>query len=247
MKKLNAIITLCLSLLVTISCSSSNDSSSTNANESTPVTQSFDADCLYAYKPKYNELLTLEMIQAHYKGDMSKSEMKYRKSEKVSGQATDKCIYSWGSDRIRKMDMMGVKMELPEPNEIGIQWLGNDLFMIKGLSTPLENFQQYYRNITNEEAEEAFAKAEKIVQEKEGVSADDAKTATSFGKGLANGQTFEKVEGVGEAATWVTKENHLVVLVGEKTFQIVANVGADKEVNKNLAIALAKDVLTKCK
>jgi hypothetical protein len=244
MRKFIPKFTFALVLLATLSCSSKSDKSNVaNTQETKGETASFDPECLYAYMSKYDQLLPLESIKNHYSGDMTTAELNYQKS---GNPAMDKCLYVWKSDRIRKVDMMGVKMSVPEENEIGVKWLGSDLFMIKGLATPKENFEQFYRNVSQEEANAALAKAEKIAQEKEGLTTEQAQTAVKMGKGLAEGQQFEKVDGVGEAAAWVVKEKHLVVLVGDKTFQLVANVSANNDENKMLAIALAKEVLAKC-
>jgi hypothetical protein len=53
-----------------------------------------------------------------------------------------------------------------------------------------------------------------------------------------------KVSGVGEVAVWVISERYLV---DDKTFQIAANIGDNKETNKKLAVALAQEVIRKCK
>jgi hypothetical protein len=56
-----------------------------------------------------------------------------------------------------------------------------------------------------------------------------------------------KVSGVGEVAVWVISECYLATWVGDKTFQIAANIGDNKETNKKLAVALAQEVIRKCK
>lgn len=228
------------------------DSTAANSNpentesETSKAETSSSAICIYDYMDKYDQLLTLDDIKQHYDGDMSTAEFKYNKSEKASSQDTDKAMYSWQSGRTRKMKIMGKDMEIADNNEIGLHWLGSDLFMINGMPTPLECFKKFYRNVSKEEMDAAMAKAEQIMKEREGVSAAEAKQASNLGKSLGEGQTFEDVNGIGEAASWKAQDSELKVLVGDKTFGIIARVGADNEVNKNLAIALAKVVLGKC-
>lgn len=206
-----------------------------------------NATCIYEYMDKYDQLLTLDMIKKHYRGDMSKAEFKYNKSEKSSSQSTDKALYSWESGRTKQMNVMGMKLDVPVPYEIGLKWLGSDLFMIKGLPTPKENFEQFYRNLTKEEADAAMGKAKEKIVTDGTATTEQAELAGAMAEGLSNYNNHEKIPGVGEAAAWVISESHLVVLVGDKTFQVAANVGDDKDVNQKLAIALAKEILGKCK
>ena len=247
--------TLTLTLLIFLSSCGNNatDSTAANSNPENTETEASNAEpsssviCIYDYMDKYDQLLTLDDIKKQYDGDISKAKFKYNKSEKASSQDTDKAMYSWESGRTRKMKIMGTEMEMPDYNEIGLHWLGSDLFMINDMPTPLECFKKFYRNVSQEEIDAALAKAEQIMKEKEGVAAAEAKQASNLGKSLGQGQTFEDVNGVGEAASWKAQDSELKVLVGDKTFGIIARVGADNDVNKNLAIALAKVVLGKCK
>lgn len=242
--------TIALCLLVTfISCGNkaTNSTSETAVADALETETASSAICIYDYMDKYDQLLTLDDIKKHFTEDMSTAKFKYNKSEKLSNQETDKAIHSWDVGRKRKMKIMGNVMDLPDYNEIGLIWLGSDLFMINGMPTPLECFKKFYRNVSKEEMDAAMGKAEKVLQEKEGVSAAQAKEASEMGKSLGEGQTFEDVSGVGEAASWKANDSELTVLLGDKTFGIIARVGTDSEVNKTLAIALAKEVLSKCK
>jgi hypothetical protein len=216
-------------------------------SESAELAVPSNATCIYDYMDKYDQLLTLDTIKKHYTGDMSKAEFKYEKSSNLSGQETDKALYSWESGRTYQMKIMGMEIEVPIPYEIGLKWLGSDLFMIKGLPTPKENFEQFYRNVTKEEAGAAMGKAKEQVVKEGKATTEQAAQAGSMADGLSSYNNHEKVSGVGEAAAWVISESHLVVLVGDKIFQIAANTGDDKETNKKLAIALAQEVIRKCK
>lgn len=234
-------------LSVIISSCGSEPADGENTSESVEQTLASNATCIYDYMDKYDQLLTLDMIKKQYSGDMSKAEFKYNKSEKADYQDTDNATYSWKSDRTKQMSVMGMKIEVPIPYEIGLKWLGSDLFMIKSLPTPKENFEQFYRNATKEEVDAAMGKAKEQIVKDGTATAEQAEQAGSLAEGLASYNDIEKVTGVGEAAAWIISESHLVVLVGDKTFKVVANVGDDKEANKALAVALAQEVLAKCK
>ena len=60
-------------------------------------------------------------------------------------------------------------------------------------------------------------------------------------------KAYIKVEGLGDAAVWNTKTNELNVLQNGVKFTLVTDLSNDKEVNKGLAISLAKIILDKCK
>ncbi len=229
-----------------ISCGNAS-SNQEPGDENVVSTTPSNATCIYDYLDKYDQLLTLDMIKKHYGGDMSKAKFDYDKSEKSSSQDTDKALYSWESGRTKQMNVMGMKLEVPVPYEIGLKWLGSDLFMIKGLPTPKENFEQFYRNLTKEEADAAMEKAKEKIVADGTATTEQAAQAGAMAEGLSNYANHEKITGVGDAAAWVISESHLVVLVGDKTFQIAANVGDDKDVNQKLAIALAQEVIGKCK
>lgn len=247
MKQLKLRSTIISLLMITLfSCGGSQNEVSDSEGTPNEVPADVNATCIYDYMDKYDQLLTLEMIKKHYNGELSKAKFKYDKSAEPGSQDTDKALYSWESGRTKQMKVMGMALEVPVPYEIGLKWLGSDLFMIKGLATPKENFEQFYRNVTKEEADAALVKAKEKMVEDGRTTSEQAQQAGSMAEGISNYDNHEKVTGIGEAAAWVISESHLVVLVGDKTFQIAANIGDDKEVNKNLAVALAKEVLARC-
>lgn len=68
----------------------------------------------------------------------------------------------------------------------------------------------------------------------------------SMAKDLAKGAKYEDVSGLADAASWDARDNALIILIGDKTFKVIAGVSADSDSNKNLAIELAKEILAKC-
>jgi hypothetical protein len=241
--------TLILGFLFATSCGgkANSDSTSTEKVESSESVSGGNGDCIISYQSKYDELLPLDVIKKHFKGEMPDAEKEYDKNSNEKYRNHDKYIYTWKSNRTRTMEIGGNKMTLPIANEIGLQWVGDDMFMMSKNKTPLENFKGFYRNASQEEIDKAMAIADAQIRKKEGVTKEQADAATGMAKGMSAETRFENVEGVGEAASWVVKENKLVVLVGNVTFQVIANVGTDKAANIDLAKKLAIEVLNKCK
>lgn len=239
--------TLILGFLFATSCGGKASSTEKfESTESTPTSVG-NGDCIISYQSKYDDLLPLDIIKKHFKGDLSTAKKKYDINKNEKYRNHDKYIYSWKSDRTRTMEISGNKMTFPVDNQIGLQWVGDDLYMIMKKNSPLESFKAFYRNASQEEIDKAMAVADAQIRKKEGVTKEQADAATGIAKGMSAETRFENVDGVGDAAAWVLKENQLVVLVGNVTFQIVADVGTDKAANIELAKKLAIEILNKCK
>lgn len=250
-KKPFASLLLFASIPFVFSCGGSAESTSatTEVAQAAAVSESSPSgkgDCILSYQRKMDELLPLDIIKKHYTGEMPDAEMKYDKSAPERDADTDKYFYRWKSDRTRTMKMGNSTMEIPLQNEIGVMWLGSDLFMIGNKATPLENFKAFYRNPTQEEMDKAFKIAEERIKSDPKYSKEQAETATGMAKGMSARNKFEDVPGIGDAASFNKEENYLTVLVGATTFQVIASVSKDKDVNLDLAKKLAKEILTKC-
>ena len=250
MKK--SLISLALLAVSLFSFSCGNDAEGTSATTTaentveTTAEGSGNGDCILSFQRKLDEMLPLEVIKKHYMGEMPDAEMEYNKSAPERSASTDKYIYAWKSDRTFKMKMGNSTIEAPLQNEIGVMWVGSDLFMIGRKPTPLENFKAFYRNATQEEMDKAFKIAEERVKSDPNYSKEQAETATEMAKGMTAKNKFEDVPGIGDAASFNKEENYLTVLVGPITFQVIASVSKDKDVNLELAKKLAKEVLAKC-
>ena len=229
------------------SCSGRSNEKEGTLQSTSSVNNVTNATCVFDYMDKYDQLLPLEVIQKHYTGDMSFAKMKYNKSKKAESQNHDSYIYSWPSDRFTVKNFGGGDMKIPLQNEIGIVWLGDDLYKIMGLKTPMESFKKFYRTPSNEELEAAFGKAEEKIANDKNIDKETKETASSMAKGIAKGVSYTDVTGFGDAASWDARDNNLIILIGDKTFKVRANVSADSETNKALAMKLATEVLAKCK
>ncbi len=204
-------------------------------------------DCIQSYQSKYDELLTLEDIQKHYTLDIAIAEKKYRKSPNEKYRNHDAYTYAWASDRTVTIDFNGNKMTAPVENQIGLQWVGDDLYRMSKDKSPLENFHGFYRNASQEEIDKAMAVANAQVKKMEGVTEEQANAATDVAKGISAKTRFKPVEGIGDAASWVVQDNYLVVLAGNVTFQVIADIGGEEADRIDLAKKLAAEVLTRCK
>lgn len=232
-------------LLIHTSCSNEAKGS---ADSSEPINEAVNsnADCLFDYMTKYDQLLPLEVIKKYYDVPSS-AKMNYDFRPDAKTHDKDTYEYTWDSDRVRKMKFGGQVMDVPSPNRIGLRWVGSDLFMIQGKSTALENFRSFYKNSSAAEKEAAFKQAAKSLKEK-GYDSKTVDAATNMGKELAADEIiFQNIESLGEAAVWIIKEKELTVLVGNITFQINVEVSENDEENINLAKKLAQEVLNKCK
>lgn len=252
MKKNLTPFLLFVSLPFIISCGGNAESTSTNTEAAQaaalPETgTSGNGDCILSYQRKLDELLPLDVIKKHYTGEMPDAKMKYNKSEPERSASTDKYLYSWKSDRIRTMKMGNSTIDIPLQYEVGVMWVGSDLFMMDDDATPLKNFKAFYRNPTQEELDKALNVAEQRMKNDPQYSKEQVETATGMVKGITAKNNFEDVPGIGDAAAFDKSDNHLMVLVGTTTFEIIADVSKDKDTNLDLAKKLAKEVLAKCK
>ena len=203
-------------------------------------------ECILSYQRKMDELLPLAVIKKHYVGDMTAAKMSYRKSKPEDDASTDEYAHSWPSGRTRVVKMGEMTTEVPIKNQIGVKWVGSDLFMISGKPTPLENFKAFYRNPTQEQLDAAFKMAEARIKGDPNYTKEQAETAIGMAKGMSARDKFEDVAGLGDAASFNKEEDTLMVLAGATVFMVVASVGEDKAVNLELAKKLANEVLARC-
>lgn len=251
MKNSFASLILLASIPFVFSCGGSADNTSTNTEvaQAAAVSESStsgNGDCILSYQRKMDELLPLDVIKKHYTGEMPDAKMKYNKSKPERSASTDTYLYAWPSDRIRTMKMGSSTIDIPLQNEIGVMWIGIDLFMMDDEATPLKNFKAFYRNPTQEELDKALKMAEDRMKNDPKYSKGQVETATDMVKGITVKNNFEDVPGIGDAASFDKDDNHLMVLVGATTFEVIANVSKDKETNLDLAKKLAKEILAKC-
>ncbi|MEZ0607234.1 hypothetical protein ACAW74_01905 [Fibrella sp. WM1] len=200
-------------------------------------------DCLLTYQTRLDQLLPKATIEKIYGKSLSTAKLEYRKSAKYPKY--DSYQYSWPSDRTVtiKVGFGSGSVTAPDQNVIGLSWL--DQFEANRYPDPLKRFRQFYRTPTEAEKKQMAELLDKELA-KRGHGTGDRKTGAAVGGTLANNTVYEDVAGIGDAAAWQVTDKKLVVLKGRTTFQVHANVSADKSINLSLAKKLAADVLAKC-
>lgn len=196
-----------------------------------------------SYQTKMDQLLPLSVIQKHYKGDLSKAALKYRKSEPKYAKR-DTYEYVWASGRTRTMTIAGRQMTVPDDNRIGLSWINE--IDTKRHPDPVKYFKNYYRTATEAEKQQAAALIDKKLAEK-GAGSTEKAAGKAVSNTVISTQGYESISGVGEAAAWDFTSNQLVVLKGHTTFKVVTNIGSDVKANQELAKKLAAEVLAKCR
>ncbi len=244
-------------LALLMACGGNTKTSSTDASTTTAsVADLSEAEssgpgtgkCLLTYQTKMDEALPLATIKKHYPGDMSKAELEYRKSEKYPNRDTYK--YEWESGKTITHEVMGMKVNVPEMYEIGLEWI--EVVEEKYAPDPVKAFYQMYHTPTPEELAQTKAYLDKQLGKemaKKGMTSSGEKKA---GKDLAGGIMNRKIEfqqfsGLGDAASWSVPDNELNVLAGRTKFRVIARASPDNAANLELAKKLAGEVLAKCK
>ncbi len=230
-------------------CGPKSESSSfvSENGETVAPTSSSNGNCILSYQSKLDELLTLEDIQKHYKLDMAIAKKKYDINKRERYRYNDIYTYAWKSDRIKTKEFKGSKIEFPVDNQIGLAYLGDDLYRRYKDKSPLENFLSFYRNASQEEIDKGIAITNGLVKKMEGVTEEQAKAAADITNGLKAKTRFKDVDGVGDAAAWVVEDSYLVVLAGDVTFKVIADIGGEEAERIELAKKLAAEVLKKCR
>ncbi|MFA5495899.1 MAG: hypothetical protein WC247_14085 [Porticoccaceae bacterium] len=155
------------------------------------------------------------------------------------------CAYSWPSDRTRTLKVSTFEVETPVPNRVAISWIRQT-----EPERALEQFQLTYRSLSDKEKAEALtAMRAQLDKQGAGLPEEQRSLASDIGKELIETSRFEPVAGVGSTAAWDAGSlgNSLKVLDRDTEFGIEVNVSAEPEENRELAIAVAKQVLATCR
>lgn len=189
------------------------------------------------FNGKLDQLLTLEMAARCANQKASEAEVKYNKVLKTPEYHS--LDYFWPSDRIRKMDISGMQLEVPRPNTVGISFVK---------ATDLETFSFDYHNPTKEEWE----RAKKVMKSKESelvkdgnVTEEQAGEADDMANSLMQDYEVIDIPGLGDKAVWVKRkhESSLKVLYHGIEFSLNVDLSDNESENKKQAIKLAKEVV----
>lgn len=245
--------------LAMVSCNNSNNSKAENINgvenAIDNITKDSDAkggnQCLLDYQTKYDQLLSEDdvlNITGFDKDKLTKEYIKPLDDPKYH-------IYYMGFDNGRKQKSPISGTLLDQEDIVKVQY-------IEEMS--LNSFQYNYKVPTDEETQETQEvladvvddkieneDAQKLVKkaEEQNISKEKIKkTGSSLISAFSEiNKANVKVENLGDAAVWNTKNMELYILQNGVKFGVTANVSDDVERNKEVAISLAKIILDKCK
>jgi len=205
--------------------------------------------CLLGYANRFNELLTQEEVLEATGFSAGTMEIEY--SRVIDNAAFHRLNYQF--DNKRERTVAGYTM--PFKDNVQLQ-------RIKAIS--LTQFKNAYRAITEEENKmvkeviddiaegNASGTDAKEAQKQLDASDVDTKVAKDAMGTMADAfkeisKGYRNVEGLGDAAVWNAVTKELVVLDNGVQFEIQVDAKSGTDEDKNIAIALAKRVLNKCK
>jgi hypothetical protein len=206
--------------------------------------------CLLGYQDKYDQLLTADMVLQATGFAKSNLTVKYNK---VMGPENHEVVYRFKNNRMGKI--AGIKREMQVPDIVALR-------SIKPLS--LDEFAQRYKALTAEQEQAARQSIDDVAEGRSGDADADAHMKQLKKKGLDEqsvkgasnqmvdgfkkiGAAWTEVTGLGDAARFNTETFELVVLSKGVQFAIRAEISNDITRNKDLSLALARQVLEQCK
>lgn len=257
-------IIVILSTLVVWSCSGSKEGENTGTVGGIDVEEAIkDAEsrrkadpgasggntCLLDYQTKLDQLLTAGMVISATGFSENLMDSSYRK---IMSPANHEVSYRFKNGRKGKVRGLKGEYDLKDIISVG---------SVKAMS--LTQFEDSYRVITEEEeklAEEAF---EDVTEGKSGdPQADEAlkkakesntgkETIKKSGGALINAfkevsEGYRVEKGLGDAARWNVVTNRLTVLQNGVQFELVVEISNSTEENREMAVAIAKEIMKKC-
>lgn len=207
-------------------------------------------ECLLGYQDKYDQLLTEAMVLQITGFSKSSLTVKYNK---VMGPENHEIVYRFKNNRIGKI--AGIKREMQVPDLVVLR-------SIKPLS--LDEFEKRYTALTAEQEQAAREAINDVAEGRSGDRKADAQLDQLKKKGLDDkaikgasnemvgsfkkvGAAWTKVPGLGDAARFNTETLELVVLSKGVQFAIRTEVSNEENRNKELSLALARQILERCK
>jgi hypothetical protein len=264
MRKHFKVLGLMLSVALAVSCGKSNNDNTggvdvdlDDAISQAESRRAADPDakggntCLLDFNEKYDQYLTEDLVISVT--GFSKDVMDFEYSKALKNPAYHSVSYKFKNKRRGKVQ--GLDMELELKDAITIT-------SIKPMS--MNDFSTTYKVVTDEQLKVANQTIDDVVDgkiedkevaarlkeaEERGIDKKTTKGAIGVMKGAFEkvGKSYTPVEGLGDAATWNTYSNNLNVLQNGVQFELSVDVSNDQEKNREVAIAIAKLLLKKCK
>ncbi|MDX1624105.1 MAG: hypothetical protein R3199_08990 [Gemmatimonadota bacterium] len=195
------------------------------------------SSCVAEYAETPCDLLTADLVQQHLPDAPAELEQ-----NSYSGSSFSSCSYSWPSDRMATQTVMDRTIEYEESNQVSLAWI----------ETYEENAADRFRRAYLPTEEELQRGAEMMEERFERRAEEEGlgETEKEVGKGLAesvmSGMSFERVDGVGDNASWNGGHDNLNVLHGDTRFEITATVSGDDAENRRAAVEVAKALMAAC-
>jgi hypothetical protein len=217
---------------------------SSQSEQSSKISASQFKSCFEAYAYDFEKILTKEQV-SRYMAPAYHDQIKVdvRKMQSSMGHVE----YRYPSTRTHSVKAGGRTMEVPDPN----------IIMFKGLTfsktdeeKTLTAFEMKYKKLSDEEFQQMSANMEKQFAGRPKEQLEQALKMLEVRKNF----NTTVVEGLGTLAYWKSFQVNgnsfgveLMVLAGTVEFTIQVKIDEDDTKNAQTAIALAKEVLAKCK
>jgi hypothetical protein len=231
------------------------------------------SSCISDYAGNPCDLLTEAMVREHIAS--AGAEMEQQDTGAVmrdagmrtnmGGMAINGCTYSWDGgrkiDRSPKPSDKPVSEQQRQINEAMAKMMSNlplddtvafRSIQVLGDDDPLARFNNKWRAPTEEELKMLGQRMDEAMNE----ARDEGKindAGADFGKEMGQSLTqakieYEDVDGIADAARWggMVKTPALKVLDGDTEFEVAVDISDDNAVDRELSIAIAKDLLAAC-
>lgn len=212
-------------------------------NDAGPKWDDKFGSCLQNFNYQYEKMLTKADIGNHIAIDESSYKLEVSSISGQYGNAT----YSWSSDRPDvEMELLGMKFMSPDKNRVEFTQLhfynAKELELYSQQSA-IDLFDISYRKLSDAEVKEMRENLDRQY-------ADDAAGREQAHKFLDARLNFdyERVD-VGDRAYWSWDQYglELNVLAGTASFSLRTRLSAEAKTTLPIAIALANEILAKCK
>ncbi|GHB26247.1 hypothetical protein [Mongoliitalea lutea] len=184
------------------------------------------------YSGKLDDLLTLEIAAKVTGNDLSTAEKDY--SQVFEDPKTHSVSYGWTNGRKLITDLGFTTIETDKSDMVSLSWVST--------MSP-ENFKAMYREITDEDIQNAQAAMEQRVNEGN-LDPEAKKLAMEMAAGfMERDNTREWIDGVGDMAVWIPADKSLKVFNQGLTFSLFADISDDNAINRAAAIDISKLII----
>ncbi len=247
MKKVQYILSIIMLSLALYSCdnggNADNKNNSGNGKSNNINTKKYKK-CFEDFDYNFSQILSkedvLKHIDAAHHADIKIDENKMK-------DRYGNIAYKYKSDRTFTIKAGRISQEIPDDNTIEFSGLN---FSKSDEAKTLESFERSYKKLSAQEVDDMLANIDKAYTDKPKAELEQAKKFIEIRKKLQ----YHEVPDLGTAAYWqefsVQGNNYgaeLIVLAGTVEFTLKVKVDNDNKINAKMAIAIAQDILQKCK